>query len=98
MAVVIGVVGKTEAGVVSEIASGVVIEVRAGTGIGILGGRRAVSEVRIAIRVEKSLPASMTTRLALVIGLVKLGSLIYLYLSLSSAVHISRLLYYLLGY
>jgi hypothetical protein len=81
MAVVIsaavGTEAEAEAGVASEVINkpgkGTVIGVGAGTAIGIAGERRAVSEVRTALRVGMSLPASMTTRQVLVIGLISFG-------------------------
>ena len=66
-----------EVGVGSEIMSERVNETVIGVGlrigIGIVGERRAVSEVRTAVRVGMSLLASMTTRQALVIGLISFG-------------------------
>lgn len=79
MAVVISAAVGTEAeaGVVSEIinkpGNGTVIGVGVGTAIGIAGERKTASEVRTALRVGMSLPASMTTRQALVIGLTSFG-------------------------
>ena len=81
MAVVIsaavGTEAEAEVGVVSEVinkpGNGTVIGVGVGIVIGIAGERRAVSEVRTALRVGMSLPESMTTRQALVIGLISFG-------------------------